>query len=47
LRAAAKRYSAGDVLLVEWINGKFYRLAKTTVGPKSAWEEVDLEDIFR
>src|SRR5919106_972855 len=44
LRAVAKRYSARDVVLAAWLKGsrqKFYRLGKTAVDPKIAWEEVD------
>jgi len=49
LRAVAKRYNARDVLLAEWIKGRgqtFYRLAKTAVDPKTAWQEVDPVEIF-
>jgi len=49
LRAVAKRYNARDVLLAEWIKGrgqKFYRLAKSAVDPKTAWQEVDSGEIF-
>src|SRR5918996_4477980 len=41
LRAVAKRYSARDVVLAEWVKGsrqKFYRLGKTAVDPKIALE---------
>jgi hypothetical protein len=50
LQAVAERYTAREVLLAEWVKGshqKFYRLVKTAVDPRSAWEEVDPGEIFR
>ena len=49
LRAVAKRYGARDVALAEWVKGRrlnFYRLAKTSVDPKTAWKKVDPGEIF-
>lgn len=49
LRAVAKRYSAKDVILAEWVKGShqnFYRLDKKTTDPKTAWKEVDPGIVF-
>jgi hypothetical protein len=49
LRAVAKRYSAKDVILAEWVKGShqnFYRLDKKTADAKTAWKQVDPGVIF-
>jgi hypothetical protein len=50
LRDVAKRYSARDVVLAEWVKGnqlKFNWLVNYHADPKKAWGEVDPGVLFR